>query len=61
MACTYPPGMLPIAVLLFRIAQEGGEATDYDETLLIPALVLAAIALVYAAISAWMVTPKLEH
>ena len=53
--------MLPIAVLLFRIAQEGGEPADYDETLLIPALVLGAIALVYAATAAWMITPKLEH
>jgi hypothetical protein len=52
--------MLTIAVLLFRIAQEG-EATDYDETLLIPGLALGAIALIYAAISAWIVTPKLKH
>ena len=53
--------MLTIAVLLSRIAHEGGEATDYDETLLIPALVLGAAALVYAAIAAWIVTLKLQH
>jgi len=53
--------MLLITVSLFRIALEGGEATDYDETLMIPGLVLGAIALAYAATAAWMVTPRLEH
>ena len=50
----YPPDML-----LLAIAEET-HATDYDETLLIPALVLGAIALIYAAVAAWMVTPKME-
>ena len=48
-------------VHLLVLAEEGGQATDYDETLLIPALVLGAIAMVYAAIAAWLVTPKLDH
>ena len=48
-------------LLLIVLAEEGGHATDYDETLLIPALALGAIALVYAAMAAWLVTPSSGH
>lgn len=44
-------------LLLLALAEEG---TDYDETLLIPAIVLFVVALLYAIVAAWMVTPKME-
>ena len=45
--------------MLLLVLAEETHATDYDETLLIPAIVLGVIALVYAAIAAWIVTPSL--
>jgi hypothetical protein len=45
--------------LLLAVAQEAHP--DYDDTLLIPAIVLFAIALLYAIVAAWIVTPKMRH
>lgn len=44
--------------LFFALAEAATETTDYDETLLPIALGLAVVALVYAAVATWMVTPK---
>ncbi len=46
-------------MLLLILAEEA--ATDYDETLLPIAMGLAIVALVYAAVAAWIVTPKSDH
>ncbi|MCH7845899.1 MAG: hypothetical protein IH850_08715 [Acidobacteria bacterium] len=43
--------------LLFAFA-ETAEATDYDETLLAIVIGMTVIALAYAAIAAWIVTPR---
>lgn len=43
--------------LLFALA-ETADATDYDQTLLPIAIGIAVIALAYAAIATWMVTPR---
>ena len=43
--------------LLLRFAEDT-HATDYDETLLPVAIALSVIALVYAAVAAWIVTPS---
>ncbi len=46
--------------LLFALA-ETTEATDYDETLLPIVIGMTVIALGYAAIAAWLVTPASDH
>jgi hypothetical protein len=46
-------------LLLLALAEE--THPDYDETLLIPAIVLFVVALLYAIVAAWIVTPKMRH
>jgi hypothetical protein len=48
-------------VMLLLIALQEATGTDYDETLRIPAIVLFAVALLYAIVAAWMVTTKMER
>lgn len=47
--------------MMLALAEEAGHATDYDETLLPIAIAFVAIALVYAIVAAWIVTPKAGH
>jgi hypothetical protein len=47
-------------MLLLLLAEEA-HATDYDETLLVPALVLGAIALIVAFVATLIVTPSADH
>ncbi len=51
---------LPPMSLLFALA-ETTDATDYDETLLVFVIGITVIALGYAAIAAWLVTPASDH
>lgn len=44
--------------MILVLVEEAGHATDYDETLLPVAIGLTVIALAYAAIATWIVTPK---
>ena len=46
-------------LLLLTAAEEAHP--DYDDTLLVPAIVLFAIALLYAIVATWIVTPKTGH
>lgn len=48
-------------MLSFAVIEEAAHATDYDETLLPFAVGVGLIALVYAAVATWIVTPKGEH
>jgi len=45
-------------MLMLTLLEEAGHGTDYDETLLPVAIGLTVIALAYAAIATWIVTPK---
>jgi hypothetical protein len=47
--------------LLLRLAEEATGATDYDETLLPIAIGFLVVALLYAAIATWIVTPSSGH
>jgi hypothetical protein len=48
-------------MLSFVVIEEAAHATDYDETLLPIAIGVALIALAYAVVATWIVTPKSEH
>ena len=48
-------------MFIFIGLAETANETDYDETLLPIAIALGVIALAYAAIAAWIVTPKIDH
>lgn len=47
-----------IAAMFLLLAEEATEATDYDETLLPIAIGFLVLALLYAAIATWIVTPS---
>lgn len=49
---------LPDTMDVFFALAEAAAATDYDETLLPVAIGLAVVALLYAAVATWIVTPK---
>lgn len=44
--------------MFLLLAEEATEATDYDETLLPIAIAFLVLALLYAAIATWIVTPS---
>ncbi len=54
-------GSIAAMFLLLRLAEEATGATDYDETLLPIAIGFLVVALLYAAIATWIVTPSSGH
>jgi hypothetical protein len=47
--------------MILLLSEGAATAADYEDTLIPVALALTGIALAYAAVATWIVTPKLNH
>lgn len=47
--------------MILLLTEGAATAADYEDTLIWIALAVAVIALAYAAVATWIVTPKLDH